>query len=94
MAKNDLSFATFESYRKILTLTWGPASGHEVFQDGKYSRLATIVDGKVGIDKKTHNNIVSVIRCAFEFGYRDHPERHSQLPPRSAFGYRRRTATA
>jgi integrase len=77
MAKNDLSFATFESYRKILTSTWRPAIGNEIFEDVKYSRLAKIVDGKVGINKKTHNNIVSVIRCAFEFGYRDHPERHN-----------------
>jgi hypothetical protein len=24
--------------------------------------------------KKTYNNIISVLRCAFEFGYKDHPE--------------------
>jgi hypothetical protein len=35
------------------------------------------VDGKKGIKKKTHNNIVSVIRCAFEYGYRDYPEKHN-----------------
>lgn len=27
--------------------------------------------------KKTYNNIVSVVRRAFEHGYRDHPERHN-----------------
>jgi integrase len=77
MSKNDLSFATFESYRKILTSSWRPAIGNEVFEDVKYPRLAKIVDGKKGINKKTHNNIVSVIRCAFEYGYRDHPEKHN-----------------
>jgi integrase len=30
---------------------------------------------KVGIKKKTHNNIVSTVRCAFEHGYRDTPEK-------------------
>jgi hypothetical protein len=54
MSKNDLSFATFESYRKILTSTWRPAIGDEVFDDVKYSRLAKIVDGKrVSIRKPT-----------------------------------------
>lgn len=75
--RNDLSFATFESYRKILQSTGRPAIGGEVFEDVKYSRLAKIVEGKKGINKKTHNNIVSVIRCAFEYGYRDHPEKHN-----------------
>jgi integrase len=29
------------------------------------------------VGKKTYNNIVSVLRRAFEHGYRDHPERHN-----------------
>lgn len=36
-----------------------------------------IVDSKRDISKKTHNNVVSVIGCAFEYGYRDHPEKHN-----------------
>jgi len=27
--------------------------------------------------KKAYNNVVSVLRCAFDYGYRDTPERHS-----------------
>jgi integrase len=77
MAKNDLAFATFESYRKILDSHWRPEIGDDIFEDVKYSRLAKIVDAKKFIKKKTHNNIVSVIRCAFEYGYRDHPEKHN-----------------
>jgi hypothetical protein len=77
MSKNDLSFATFESYRRILKSTWRPEIGEEIFEDVKYSRLAKIVDGKKGINKETHNNIVSVIRCAVEYGYRDYPEKHN-----------------
>lgn len=77
MSKSDLSFAAFESYRKILKSTWRPEIGEEIFEDVKYSRLAKIADGKKGIGKKTYNNIVSVIRCAFEYGYRDNPEKHN-----------------
>lgn len=29
------------------------------------------------LSKKTYNNIVSAIRCAFEFGYKDYPEKHN-----------------
>lgn len=27
--------------------------------------------------KKTYNNVVSALRCAFEHGYKDHPEKHN-----------------
>jgi len=73
MSKTDLAFATVESYRKILESTWRPVIGNQIFEEVKYSTLAKIVDAKLEISKKTHNNVVSVIRCAFEYGYRDHP---------------------
>jgi integrase len=38
--------------------------------------LVKIADAK-RVGKKTYNNIVSVLRRAFEHGYRDHPERHN-----------------
>jgi integrase len=38
--------------------------------------LVKIADAK-HVGKKTYNNIVSVLRRAFEHGYRDHPERHN-----------------
>lgn len=81
MAKKDLAFATVESYREILESTWRPATGELIFEDVKYSTLAKIVDAKWAISKKTHNNVVSVIRCAFEYGYRDHP---GKMNPASA----------
>jgi integrase len=77
MAKNDLAYATVEGYRGTLDAHWRPEIGNYYFDDVKYSRLAKIVDSKRLIKKKTHNNIVSVVRCAFEYGYRDHPEKHN-----------------
>jgi len=77
MSKSDLSFAALESYRKILKSTWCPQIVEEIFEDVKYSRLAKIAEGKKGIGKKTYNNMVSVIRCAFAYGYRDNPEKHN-----------------
>jgi integrase len=38
--------------------------------------LVKIADARQ-VRKKTYNNIVSVLRRAFEHGYRDHPERHN-----------------
>lgn len=29
------------------------------------------------LGKKTYNNVVSPLRCAFEYGYRDHPEKNN-----------------
>jgi integrase len=77
MEKNDLAFATFESYRKIIDAVWRPAIAKENFEEVKYSMLLKVIDSKMGIKKKTHNNIVSTLRCAFEHGYRDHPVKHN-----------------
>ena len=76
MAKNDLAFATVDSYRKILDAIWRPAIGDQLFEKVKYSTLVKIADSKK-LKKKTYNNIVSPLRCAFEYGYRDHPEKHN-----------------
>jgi hypothetical protein len=27
-------------------------------------------------NRKTYNNIVSALRCAFDYGFEDHPEEH------------------
>jgi integrase len=35
--------------------------------------------------KKTYNNVVSVVRCAFDFGYKDHPEKHNPASGLTAF---------
>ena len=76
MAKNDLAFATVDGYRKILDSVWRPAIGEDDFESIKYSKLVKVADSK-SVSKKTYNNIVSPLRCAFEYGYRDHPEKHN-----------------
>ena len=43
--------------------------------DIRYSTLVSLAD-EAHWSKKTYNNAVSVLRRAFKFGYRDHPERH------------------
>ena len=74
MEKSDLAFATLDSYRKILDAIWRPAIGAQDFESVKYSTLVKIADAR-SIGKKTYNNIISPLRCAFEYGYRDHPEK-------------------
>jgi site-specific recombinase XerD len=54
---------------------WRPKIGTEVFEKVKYSVLVKIIDARE-LKKKTYNN-VSTVRCAFEYGYRDHPEMHN-----------------
>jgi integrase len=46
----------------------------------RYSRLVAIADSNAW-SKKTYNNAISILRRAFDFGYRDHPEQHN--PARS-----------
>jgi integrase len=76
MAKNDLAFATLDSYRKILDSIWRPEIGMQGFESVKYSTMVKIADAR-SISKKTYNNIISPLRCAFDYGYRDHPEKHN-----------------
>jgi integrase len=44
--------------------------------DVRYSRLAGIVAAHTR-NKRTYNNVISAVRCAFDFGYKDHPEKHN-----------------
>jgi len=76
MAKNDLAFATADGYRKILNHVWRPALSDRVFEQVRYSELMKIADTHSN-SKKTHNNIISALCCAFEYGYRDTPEKHN-----------------
>ena len=76
MSKSDLAFATFDSYRKILDAVWRPKIGEELFEKIRYSMLVKTADAMT-LAKKTYNNIISPLRCAFEYGYRDHPEKHN-----------------
>jgi integrase len=76
MAKNDLAFVTVSDYRRILDSVWRPAIGAELFEKVRYSTLVRIADAWKW-KKKTYNNAISVLRCAFDYGYRDHPEKHN-----------------
>jgi integrase len=76
MRKLDLAYATFASYRRVIDATWRPMIGTRRFDQVTYSMLVKVADAKQ-VGKKTYNNIVSVLRRAFEYGYRDHPERHN-----------------
>ena len=64
--------AAVSSYRKILDGVWRPQIGQQIFYQVCYSRLVAIADG-YDWSKKTYNNALSVLRRAFDFGYRDRP---------------------
>jgi len=85
VARLDMAPVTLSSYRKILDGIWRPEIGALRFLDVRYSTLVRIAD-RTGWGKKTHNNAVSVLRRAFKFGYRDHPDRHD--PSRELKGAR------
>lgn len=76
VAKKDLAYVTGRGYRKLLAQIWRPAIGARLFGEVRYSELASIVNAYEWT-KKTYNNAVSVIRRAFDYGYKDHPERHN-----------------
>jgi integrase len=84
-AKNDLAAATSTSYRRVLNGIWRPHLGPVRFLDVRYSSLVAIADRK-DWSKKSYNNAISVLRRAFKFGYRDHPEQHD--PTRDLKGAR------
>jgi integrase len=73
VSRNDMASVTVRSYRKVLDGVWRPALGKHLFHQVRYSHLVRASDWQHW-SKKTYNNAISVIRRAFEFGYRDHPE--------------------
>jgi integrase len=76
VAKNDMATATLDSYRKILNTIWRPQIGAKRFLSVLYSTLVKVADD-AHWSKKTYNNAISVLRCAFRFGYRDYPDKHN-----------------
>jgi len=76
VAKKDLAFVTAQGYRKLLAQIWRPEIGSRIFDEIRYSELAKIANAYQW-SKKTYNNAISVVRCAFDYGYRDHPEKHN-----------------
>lgn len=76
VAKKDLAFVTARGYAKLLAQIWRPEIGPRIFDEVRYSELAKIASAYQW-PKKTYNNLISVVRCAFDYGYRDHPEKHN-----------------
>jgi hypothetical protein len=80
LARYDLAAVTLSSYRRVLNGVSRPALGKMLFHQVRYSKLVAVADSKQW-SKKTYNNAISILRRAFEFGYRNHPEQHN--PARS-----------
>ena len=80
LARYDLATVTLSAYRRVLNSVWRPSLGKMLFHQVRYSKLVAVADGKRW-SKKTYNNVISILRHAFEFGYRNHPEQHN--PARS-----------
>lgn len=73
---NDMAFSTLNGYRKILDAVWRPKIGEERFASIVFSQLLKIASDHTA-NKKTYNNVVSVVRATFAFGHKDHPELHN-----------------
>jgi integrase len=84
--KHDLSFATARGYQKTLDSIWRPVLGTLPLLQVRYSTLSKIASQYTSWNKKTYNNNISVLRRAFDFGFRDHPEHPN--PARSLKGAR------
>lgn len=82
LKRDDMAAATVRSYRKVLDSIWRPKIGHLVFSQVRYSHLVAIAD-RHAWSKKTYNNLISVLKRAFDFGYRDRPPYASGPPKRS-----------
>ncbi len=85
VARHDLAAVTLTTYWRTLDQAWRPAIGARRLLDVSYSELVQIADGPRW-GKKTYNNAVSILRRAFTFGYRNHPDRHD--PTRELKGAR------
>jgi len=72
VAMDDLAFSTLDGYRDILDGVWSPKIGATPFEKVVYSELARIAAAHTR-KKKTYNNVVSAVRTAFKFGYKDLP---------------------
>ena len=72
LRRDDLASATLRGYRKVLDGIWRPALDQRLFYDVSYSQLVAIAD-RHDWSKKIYNNALSVLRRAFDFGYKDRP---------------------
>lgn len=70
--RDDLAWATVSGYRRVLNAFWRQRIGSLAFLHVDYVTLARMAD-QYRCSRKTFNNAVSVLRRAFDFGYRNHP---------------------
>jgi integrase len=70
VSMDDMAFSTLHGYRNILDAVWRPVIGNLSIEKIVYSQLARIAADHTH-HKKTYNNIVSAVRAAFNFGYKD-----------------------
>lgn len=75
-ARGDLAHSTLSAYRRVLSGVWRPVLGRHLFHQISYAQLVAIADRKTW-SKKTYNNAISILRRAFDFGYRDRPDLHN-----------------
>ena len=72
--RGELSAATLLGYRRALDTIWRPQIGPQLFLEVPFSTLAQIADSHKAWSKKTYNNNIVVLRRAFAYGYRNHPQ--------------------
>ena len=75
--RHDFAPVPLSGYRRILDTVWRSKIGGKRFLKVDYLTLARIADENQW-RKKRYNNAISVLRRAFAFGYRNHPQ---QLNP-------------
>ncbi len=68
-ARDELAYATVESYRKILAYHIQEKHGERAFAAVTFTELEDACNDHQGT-KKTFNNVVSAIRQAWEYGYK------------------------
>ncbi|HEY4211556.1 MAG TPA: DUF3596 domain-containing protein [Steroidobacteraceae bacterium] len=72
--RGEMAAATLRGYRRSLDTTWRPQIGPLLFLKVPFSTLTKVADANKVWGKKTYNNNIVVLRRAFAFGHRNHPE--------------------
>jgi site-specific recombinase XerD len=81
-----MAASTLGDYKEVLDRVVRPAIGSDLFAGVIYSRLVAIVAANTkNVKKKTYNNIVSVVRTYFKFGYKDYPGKFNPALALSGF---------
>lgn len=83
--RGDLAQTTVDAHRRILHRDWRPYIGHILFKKITASMLDRVADQQ-NWSKKTYNNAIGSVKCAFTFASRDYPERQN---PAAALQYAR-----